>query len=65
MASGSLTIGRQLLNPADNGNATDWSSSTAGLLMECSMVKAIPAKSDAQNVPSFRRRRFEMKLSPF
>ncbi len=25
----------------------------------------IPANSDAQNVPSFRRWRFEMKLSPF
>ena len=26
---------------------------------------SIPANSDAQNVPSFRRWRFEMKLSPF
>ncbi len=28
-------------------------------------VGSIPAKTDAQNVPSFRRWRFEMKLSPF
>ena len=27
-------------------------------------VGSIPANPDAQNVPSFRRRRFEMKLSP-
>jgi hypothetical protein len=27
-------------------------------------VSSIPANSDAQNVPSFRRRQFEMKLSP-
>jgi hypothetical protein len=28
-------------------------------------VGSIPANSDAQNVPSFRRLRFVMKLSPF
>jgi hypothetical protein len=28
-------------------------------------VGSIPANSDAQNVPSFRRWRFEMKLSPY
>ena len=28
-------------------------------------VGSIPANADAQNVPSFRRWRFEMKLSPF
>ena len=28
-------------------------------------VGSIPANPDALNVPSFRRRRFEMKLSPF
>jgi hypothetical protein len=28
-------------------------------------VGSIPANSDAQNVPSFRRWRFEMMLSPF
>jgi hypothetical protein len=28
-------------------------------------VGSIPANPDAQNVPSFRRWRFEMKLSPF
>jgi hypothetical protein len=28
-------------------------------------VGSIPANSDAQNVPSFCRWRFEMKLSPF
>jgi hypothetical protein len=28
-------------------------------------VGSIPANSDAQNVPSFRRWGFEMKLSPF
>jgi hypothetical protein len=28
-------------------------------------VGSIPANPDARNVPSFRRWRFEMKLSPF
>jgi hypothetical protein len=28
-------------------------------------VGSIPANSDAQNVPSFCRWRFEMKLSPY
>jgi hypothetical protein len=28
-------------------------------------VGSIPANSDAQKLPSFRRWRFEMKLSPF
>ncbi len=28
-------------------------------------VGSIPTNSDAQNVPSFRRRRLEMMLSPF
>ncbi len=34
-------------------------------LTERDGVGSIPANSDAQNVPSFRRWRFEMKLSPF
>jgi hypothetical protein len=34
-------------------------------LLEWAGVGSIPANSDAQNVPSFRRWRFEMKLSPF
>ncbi len=33
-------------------------------LLEWAGVGSIPANSDAQNVPSFRRWRFEMKLSP-
>jgi hypothetical protein len=34
-------------------------------LLERAGVGSIPASSDAQNVPSFRRWRFELKLSPF
>jgi hypothetical protein len=34
-------------------------------LLEWDSVGSIPANCDAQNVPSFRRWRFEMKLSPF
>jgi hypothetical protein len=34
-------------------------------LLDRAGVGSIPANSDAQNVPSFRRWRFEMKLSPF
>ncbi len=34
-------------------------------LPERAGVGSIPANPDAQNVPSFRRWRFEMKLSPF
>ncbi len=34
-------------------------------LLEWACVGSIPANSDAQNLPSFRRWRFEMKLSPF
>ena len=34
-------------------------------LLERAGVGSIPANSDAQNVPSFRLWRFEMKLSPF
>jgi hypothetical protein len=34
-------------------------------LLERACVGLIPSNSDAQNVPSFRRWRFEMKLSPF
>ncbi len=33
-------------------------------LLERAGVGSIPANSDAQNVPSFCRWRFEMKLSP-
>ncbi len=33
-------------------------------LPEQAGVGSIPANSDAQNVPSFRRWRFEVKLSP-
>jgi hypothetical protein len=34
-------------------------------LLERAGVGSIPANSDAQNVPSFRRWRFEVKLSLF
>jgi hypothetical protein len=34
-------------------------------LLERAGVGSIPANSDAQNVPCFRRWRFEMKLCPF
>ncbi len=34
-------------------------------LLERAGVGSIPANSDAQNVPSFRRWRFELKISPF
>ncbi len=34
-------------------------------LLEQAGVGSIPANSDAHNAPSFRRWRFEMKLSPF
>ncbi len=34
-------------------------------LLEWAGVGSIPANSDAQNGPSFRRYRFETKLSPF
>ena len=34
-------------------------------LLEWAGVGSIPANSDALNVPSFSRWRFEMKLSPF
>jgi hypothetical protein len=34
-------------------------------LTERAGVGSIPANPDARNVPSFRRWRFEMKLSPF
>jgi hypothetical protein len=34
-------------------------------LLEWAGVGSIPANSDALNVPSFRRWRFDMKLSPF
>jgi hypothetical protein len=35
------------------------------VLTEWAGVGLIPANPDAQNVPSFRRWRLEMKLSPF
>ncbi len=35
------------------------------LLLWGRRVGSIPTNSDAQNVPSFRRWQFEMKLSPF
>jgi hypothetical protein len=41
------------------------SSQAYPTLMEWAGVGSIPANSDALNVPSFRRWRFEMKLSPF
>ncbi len=34
-------------------------------LLERGGVDSIPANSDAQNMPSFHRWQFEMKLSPF
>ena len=42
-----------------------WSWRTYPAPLGADGVGSIPANPDAQNVPSFRRRRFEMKLSPF
>ena len=43
----------------------EWSWRTYPAPLGAGGVGSIPANPDAQNVPSFRRRRFEMKLSPF
>ncbi len=44
----------------------EWSRRTYPAPLGAGGVGSIPANSDAQqNVPSFRRWRFEMKLSPF
>ncbi len=43
----------------------EWSRRTYSALSGADGVGSIPANSDAQNVPTFRRWRFEMKLSPF
>ncbi len=43
----------------------EWSRWTYPALSGAGGVGSIPANSDAQNVHSFRRWRFEMKLSPF
>ena len=42
----------------------EWSRRTYPALSGAGGVGSIPANSDAQNVPYFRRWRFEMKLSP-
>ncbi len=42
----------------------EWSRRTYPAPLGAGGVGSIPANSDAQNVPSFRRWRFEMKLSP-
>ncbi len=42
----------------------EWLRRAYPALLEWDGVGSIPANSDAQNVPSFRRWRFEMKLSP-
>ncbi len=43
----------------------EWSRRTYPAPLGSGGVGSIPTNSDAQNVPSFRRRRVEMKLSPF
>ncbi len=43
----------------------EWSRRTYPAPLGAGGVGSIPANPDAQNVPSFRRWRFEMKLSPF
>ena len=43
----------------------EWSWRTYPPPLGAGGVGSIPANPDALNVPSFRRRRFEMKLSPF
>ncbi len=47
------------------GGGAEWSRRTYPAPLGAGGVGSIPANSDAQNVPSFRRWRFEMKLSPF
>jgi hypothetical protein len=42
----------------------EWSRRTYPAPLGAGGVGSIPANSDAQNVPSFRRWRFEIKLSP-
>jgi hypothetical protein len=43
----------------------EWSRRTFPAPLGAGGVGSIPANSDAQNVPFFRRWRFEMKLSPY
>jgi hypothetical protein len=43
----------------------EWSRRTYPAPLGAGGVGSIPSNSDAQNVPSFRRWRFEMKLGPF
>jgi hypothetical protein len=43
----------------------EWSRRTYPIPLGAGGEGSIPANSDTQNVPSFRRWRFEMKLSPF
>ena len=42
----------------------EWLRQAYPALLELAGVGSIPTNSDAQHVPSFRRWRFEMKLSP-
>jgi hypothetical protein len=43
----------------------EWSRRTYPAPLGAGGVGSIPANSEAQNVPSFRRWQFEMKFSPF
>ena len=43
----------------------EWSWRTYPAPLRAGGVGSIPANPNALNVPSFSRRRFEMKLSPF
>ncbi len=47
-----------------NPTVAEWSRRTYPAPLGAGGVGSIPANSDAQNVPSFRRWRFVMKLSP-
>ena len=48
----------------DMETVAEWSWRTYPAPLGAGGVGSIPANPDALNVPSFRRRRFEMKLSP-
>jgi hypothetical protein len=57
--------GLELINVGSQSTMAEWSMRTYPAPLGAGGVGSIPANSDAQNVPSFRRWRFEMKLSPF
>ena len=52
-------------NELNMETVAEWSWRTYPAPLGAGGVGSIPANPDAQNVPSFRSRRFEMKLSPF